>query len=63
MFPLQLKLYYRLNQAGSIELAHIQVLPSVTQSHFVPYYQGPTDEPKVSLMINVDWEMSIFLLC
>ena len=40
---------------SSIELAHIQVLPSVTQSHFVPYYQGPTDEPKVSLMINVDW--------
>lgn len=40
---------------SQLELIHVQVLPSITQGHFTPYYQGPTDQPKVSLMVNVDW--------
>lgn len=40
---------------SNLELRHVQILPSITQNHFTPYYRGIVDEPKVSLMVNVDW--------
>lgn len=40
---------------SQIEFSVIAVLPSITQAHFQPYSRGSVDEPKVSLMINVDW--------
>ncbi len=40
---------------AQLELITVQVLPSVTSAHFQPYYRGPTSEPKVALMVNVDW--------
>ena len=33
----------------------VTILPSITASHFQPYYRGPSLEPRVALMINVDW--------
>ncbi|HHY15803.1 MAG TPA: polysaccharide deacetylase family protein [Firmicutes bacterium] len=36
-------------------LITLEVLPSITSAHFQPYYRGPTSEPKVALMVNVDW--------
>lgn len=38
-----------------IEPVSIDVLPSITQAHFTPYYRGKTDKQQVSLMVNVDW--------
>ena len=38
-----------------LQLVTVSVLPSITRAHFQPYYRGPTSEPRVSLMINVDW--------
>ena len=40
---------------SSLQLITIEVLPSITSTHFKPHYRGPTTEPKVALMINVDW--------
>ncbi|NMB01204.1 MAG: polysaccharide deacetylase family protein [Firmicutes bacterium] len=40
---------------ASVELVTVVVLPSITREHFQPYYRGPTSEPRVALMINVDW--------
>lgn len=40
---------------ATIELVTVVVLPSITSEHFQPYYQGPTTEPRVALMVNVDW--------
>lgn len=38
-----------------VHLVTVAILPSVTSAYFQPYYRGPTAEPRVSLMINVDW--------
>ena len=38
-----------------LQLVTVAVLPSITRAHFQPYYRGPTSEPRVALMINVDW--------
>lgn len=38
-----------------LTLVSVPVLPSITSAHFQPYYRGPTLEPRVALMINVDW--------
>ncbi|HHY10483.1 MAG TPA: polysaccharide deacetylase family protein [Firmicutes bacterium] len=38
-----------------LKLVAVPVLPSITAAHFQPYYQGPGLEPKVALMINIDW--------
>lgn len=40
---------------SNVELVTVAVLPSITKEHFQPYYSGPTTEPRVALMINVDW--------
>ncbi len=40
---------------SAVELVTVQILPSITKDHFEPIYQGPTAEPRVALMINVDW--------
>lgn len=40
---------------SEVEFSLIYVIPSITQAHFDPYYQGVIDEPMVSLMVNVDW--------
>jgi len=43
-------------EAGSsLKPILVPVLPSITSAHFQPFYRGPTSEPKVALMINVDW--------
>lgn len=43
-------------QAGSsLNLSLVPVLPSITRANFQPFYRGPTSEPRVALMINVDW--------
>ncbi|HHT91410.1 MAG: polysaccharide deacetylase family protein [Bacillota bacterium] len=39
----------------SVELVTVLVLPSITSAHFEPIYRGPTSEPRVALMVNVDW--------
>lgn len=39
----------------NVEFAQVQVLPSITQAHFKPYYRGPAVDPKMTLMVNVDW--------
>lgn len=33
----------------------VEVIPSVTKANFSPFYKGITGEPKISLMVNVDW--------
>lgn len=38
-----------------VKLVTVLVLPSITSAHFQPYYRGPTSEPRIALMINVDW--------
>lgn len=38
-----------------VEFVIVEVLPSITQAHFTPYYRGPSIDRKVSLMVNVDW--------
>lgn len=38
-----------------LNLVTVEVLPSITKNHFQPYYRGPANEPRVALMINVDW--------
>lgn len=48
----------RILQAGpntDHKFVTVPVLPSITKEHFKPYYNGPTIEPKVCIMINVDW--------
>lgn len=40
---------------AAVKLMTIEVLPSITDAHFQPYYRGPTSEPRVALMVNVDW--------
>lgn len=40
---------------SSVQLVTVLILPSITRAHFVPIYRGPTSEPRVALMINVDW--------
>lgn len=40
---------------STVQMVTVLVLPSITSSHFQPYYRGPTSEPRVALMINVDW--------
>lgn len=40
---------------STLQLVTVAVLPSITRAHFQPYYRGPTSEPRVALMINVDW--------
>lgn len=37
------------------EFVRLAVLPSITQANFKPIYRGPVDEPRMSLMVNVDW--------
>ncbi len=43
------------SKGEALSLVVIDVIPSITQAHFTPYYQGASTDPKVSLMINVDW--------
>ena len=38
-----------------VDLVTITILPSITKAHFTPIYRGPTSEPRVALMVNVDW--------
>lgn len=33
----------------------VTILPSITTSHFQPYVRGSSLEPRVAIMINVDW--------
>lgn len=40
---------------STLQLVTVAILPSITSAHFQPYYRGPTSEPRVALMINVDW--------
>ncbi|NLJ80275.1 MAG: polysaccharide deacetylase family protein [Firmicutes bacterium] len=40
---------------AELNLVTLTILPSITAAHFSPYYRGPREEPKVALMINVDW--------
>lgn len=40
---------------SSVHLVTVLVLPSITQAHFQPHYRGPSSEPRVALMFNVDW--------
>ncbi|HHW72123.1 MAG TPA: polysaccharide deacetylase family protein [Firmicutes bacterium] len=40
---------------SAVQLVTVVVLPSITGAHFRPYYRGPTSEPRVALMFNVDW--------
>lgn len=40
---------------ANLNLVTVEILPSITAKHFQPYYRGPTSEPRVALMINVDW--------
>lgn len=40
---------------ASVDLVTVLILPSITTAHFQPIYRGPTSEPRVALMINVDW--------
>ena len=40
---------------SKVELVIVTILPSITSAHFQPYHRGPTSEPRVALMINVDW--------
>lgn len=40
---------------SAVRLVTVVVLPSITRAHFRPYYSGPTSEPRVALMFNVDW--------
>lgn len=38
-----------------VDFVTVEVLPSVTQANFTPYYKGTSGKPQVSLMVNVDW--------
>ncbi|NMB21655.1 MAG: polysaccharide deacetylase family protein [Firmicutes bacterium] len=40
---------------SQVDLVTVLVLPSITKAHFEPIYRGPTSEPRVALMVNVDW--------
>lgn len=40
---------------SAVKLVTVLILPSITKAHFEPIYRGPTSEPRVALMINVDW--------
>lgn len=40
---------------AKVDLVTVLILPSITRAHFEPIYRGPTTEPRVALMINVDW--------
>lgn len=40
---------------SEVSLVTVLVLPSITKAHFKPYYRGPSTEPRVALMFNVDW--------
>jgi probable sporulation protein (polysaccharide deacetylase family) len=40
---------------AKVDLVTVVILPSITTAHFQPIYRGPTSEPRVALMINVDW--------
>ncbi len=40
---------------SKVDLVTVLILPSITSNHFKPYYRGPTSDPTVALMINVDW--------
>ncbi len=40
---------------SQLSLVTLAVLPSVTAAYFRPYYRGPALEPRVALLVNVDW--------
>ena len=40
---------------SQLDLVTVLILPSITKAHFEPIYRGPTSEPRVALMVNVDW--------
>lgn len=40
---------------SSVSLVTVQIIPSITSAHFEPVYRGPSGDPRVALMVNVDW--------
>ena len=38
-----------------VDYVMVQILPSITQKHFQAYRRGPTTDPVMALMVNVDW--------
>lgn len=40
---------------SALHLVTVQIIPSITSAHFEPVYRGPAGDPRVALMVNVDW--------
>lgn len=38
-----------------VDYVMVHILPSITQKHFQAYRRGPTTDPMMALMVNVDW--------